>query len=41
METLKTLIVSTLVYSWIYGEKLFYFLKGGKPKCDAIIVKMK
>jgi len=28
METLKTLIVSTLVYSWIYGEKLYYFILG-------------
>ena len=28
MDVLKTLIVSTFVYGWIYGEKLFYFIIG-------------
>lgn len=30
METIKTLIVSTFVYSWVYGEKFYYFAIGRK-----------
>lgn len=28
MEKILTITVSLFVYSWIYGEKLYYFLKG-------------
>jgi len=30
METIYTLIASTFVYGWVYGEQIYFFITGKK-----------